>query len=206
MEQGNFQSADQFYSPSTKSTKRSKRIIFIVLIILILGALGFGGYQFISSNAIDKSEEKEDNLTPTVNFLPTDTPTPTIASASPTLKVSPTTKPSPTTTPKPTQNPLDKQSGLIRSNLSVEVLNGSGVVGAAKKAADILKELGYSVPSTGNADSYDYEKTVIEIKNSKSNYLDLLKKDLSGSYTIGSSSANLAASVSADARVIVGKQ
>lgn len=44
---------------------------------------------------------------------------------------------------------------------TVEVLNGSGVAGAAGKIADALKEKGYQVVSIGNADSFGYESSRI---------------------------------------------
>lgn len=99
---------------------------------------------------------------------------------------------------------MDK-SGLNRSTLSVTVQNGSGIEGVAGKAADILKELGYNVPSTGNADNYDYKGVAIKVKKEKSNFLDLLKKDLSKDYTISSVSSDLPPSSPSDAMVIVGK-
>ena len=83
--------------------------------------------------------------------------------------------------------------------------NGSGVVGAAKKAADALKELGYGISSTGNADNYDYTNVTIQVKSGKSNFLSLLQKDLGSSYTVGTASADLTVTSSADALVIVGK-
>lgn len=206
MEQQADQSIEQLYTPRNSSGGNTKRIIVIVLILILIGAASFGGYKIISSKS-DKSDSEKITPTPTVALLPTDTPTPT-ATPSPSLKqeATPTQKPTSTPTSKPTQNPLDKTSGLDRSKLSIEVLNGSGVTGAAKKAADTLKELGYNIASTDNADSDTYDKTVISVKSVKSNYLALLKKDLQGSYTIGSTSSDLAASSSADARVIVGKQ
>src|SRR3989344_5334750 len=111
-----------------------------------------------------------------------------------------------TPTPTPKADPVDKATGLNREDLTIEVQNGGGVVGAASKGADFLKSLGYHVASTGNADNYDYENTVIKVKSDKSKYLPLLKKDLSANYSVGTSSEDLSASSSADALVIIGKQ
>lgn len=44
---------------------------------------------------------------------------------------------------------------------TVEVLNGSGVNGAANKVADAFRQHGYDVISTGNADSYDYASSQV---------------------------------------------
>lgn len=43
----------------------------------------------------------------------------------------------------------------------VEVLNGSGISGAAQKVADVLMQQGYEVTAVGNADSFDYASTRI---------------------------------------------
>lgn len=175
--------------------KGSRRFALLVLVVIILGVVVFSGVRFIGSRV---KKEVKPTPTPTlVQSVPTDTPTPTGGS--------PTPKSSPTLTPKPTANPVDSASGLDRSSLSVEVKNGGGVAGAAGKASDFLKNLGYKVVSVGNADNFDYRSIVIEVKSAKSSLLSLLKKDLSVSYTIGSTSADLSATSSADALVIVGK-
>lgn len=43
----------------------------------------------------------------------------------------------------------------------IEVLNGSGIPGAAQKVADTLKQYGYQITKTGNAESYKYESTEV---------------------------------------------
>jgi hypothetical protein len=105
----------------------------------------------------------------------------------------------------PTQNPVDPATGLDRSQLSVTVENGSGAAGVAGKGADVLKNLGYDVTSTGNADNFNYTGVTIQVKAASSDYLNLLKTDLGSSYTIGSTSADLPDSFSSDALVIIGQ-
>lgn len=99
---------------------------------------------------------------------------------------------------------VDK-SGLDRNKLSVTVQNGSGTEGAAGKAGDMLKEFGYNVASTGNADNYNYQGVTIKVKKEKGNFLDLLKKDLAKDYKINSSTSDLDPSSPSDALVIIGK-
>jgi hypothetical protein len=101
-------------------------------------------------------------------------------------------------------SPIDK-SGLDRSKLSIMVENGSGIEGTAGKAANILKDLGYSTISTGNADNYNYQGATIKVKKEKSDFLNLLKTDLSKTYTITASSSDLSSTSSTDAIVIIGK-
>lgn len=171
-----------------------RRFLFLIVFIILLFALGFGTTKFLGSK---NAPLPTSTPTPTEEFeIPTDTPAP---------NVSPTPESSPTPTPKPTVNPVDKATGLDRSDLSVSVQNGSGEAGVASKGSEVLKTFGYHVVSIGNADNYEYENVVIQVKEGKSQYLPLLKKDLATSFTIGSTSADLSASSSADAVVIIGK-
>jgi hypothetical protein len=184
----------------SKPPKRSKFLFFFIAGIVVI-LMGFGGWQFFSVNT-ESTEEQEATPTPTEFKIPTDTPTPEV-----TQEPEPTDAPSPTPTftPKPTSDPVDKSTGLDRSELSVEVQNGSGAEGVAGKASDFLKSLGYDIIAAGNADNFDYENTTIQVKSSMSEYLSLLEKDLGDTYIIGSTSADLPSSSSADALVIIGK-
>jgi hypothetical protein len=101
-------------------------------------------------------------------------------------------------------SPIDK-SGLDRSKLSVIVANGSGVEGTAGKGATILKDFGYNVVSTENADNFNYQGVTIKVKDAQSNFANLLKQDLSREYTIKASSSDLAADYPTDALIIIGK-
>ena len=101
-------------------------------------------------------------------------------------------------------SPVDK-SGLDRSKLSIAIQNGSGVEGTAGKAGNILKDLGYNVTSTGNADNYNYKGVTIKVKKEKGNFLGLLKKDLSKNYTVSATSSDLPSSSPPDAVIIIGK-
>jgi len=181
-----------------KSPKSSKRFLFLVVAIVIILIIIFAGPRFLGSK--NKKESPKITPTPTEFQIPTDTPVPS-STKEPTSTPKPTSSP----TPKPTSNPVDKATGLDRNKLSVEVQNGSGQAGVAGKGAGILKDLGYNVTSSGNADNFDYSNVNVKVKSAKSDYLALLKKDLSASYTIGSSSSDLSASSSADALVIIGK-
>lgn len=180
--------------PSSTTRKSRKRFYILLAVIVLILIIFFGRSAFLGS------EKQTPTPTPTPEFqFPTDTPAPT-------EETSPTPNVTEEPTPKPTSNPVDKATGLDRSDLSVEVQNGSGVVGAASKASEVLKSFGYHVVATGNANSFDYTGTVVQVKPEKSSYLSLLRKDLSTSYTIGNTSSDLSASSSADALVIVGKE
>lgn len=116
------------------------------------------------------------------------------------VKPTPTPTPLPTPTPTPTPAPVDKKT------LKVQVLNGGGVTGAASKMKKALEDKGYTVSGTGNTDEYTYETTEIHTKAASSGAIDMISTDLKDSYTLGTSSADLADSSSYDVQVIVGKK
>lgn len=107
--------------------------------------------------------------------------------------------PSPSAVPTATPTPV----ALKKSELSVIVLNGSGVAGAAGEISTLLKDLGYTVKSVGNASKFDYTGITIFIKQGKKEYLEQLKKDLvkedSGIETA------IDDKIKADVEIVVGK-
>lgn len=109
-------------------------------------------------------------------------------------------------TPIPQATPSPTPGVVSRASLSIQVLNGGGVAGAASKMKKALEDKGYTVSDTGNAPSYTYDTTEILVKLSKKAYLPLLEEDLKDSYTLGTSAATLEERVSFDAQVIVGKK
>ncbi len=109
--------------------------------------------------------------------------------------------------PEPSSEPIPSPSPepvLNRSDWSFEVLNGSGVTGAAKKVADRIQELGYQVTKTGNADKSNYEKTQILVQKDLMEKIDLVAADLKDVIRIASVAGELKDST-ASARIIIGK-
>ena len=102
-------------------------------------------------------------------------------------------------TPSPSPIPT-----LDRAAITFEVLNGSGVAGVAKKAADKLEALGYKVIKTGNADKDDYKLNQLFIASLLSDKTELIIKDFKDDFGISSSSGELRDST-ASARLILGK-
>jgi len=182
----------------SRPPKNPSRFFFIILFVVVIGILLF----VVNALVLPKGgEKKPSNLTPS--------PTPVLSDEwetfSPTDTLEPTRAATPSPTTKPTTSPVDSATGLDRSELAIVIYNGSGVVGSASKASDFLKGLGYRVTSVGNADAFDYQDVVVQIKSEKKQYLALLQKDIEKEYAVGSSSAQLSASESADAIVIIGK-
>jgi len=109
----------------------------------------------------------------------------------------------PTFSPIPT--PEDTTPVLERDILKVQVLNGSGTKGAASVVKDYLEGLGYKDIDTGNAPSYDYDETVLQLKEDRKAYEDILVGDLSKEYKIAKEVDTLDGESDFDAVVIVGK-
>ncbi|MFQ3548355.1 MAG: LCP family protein [Armatimonadota bacterium] len=64
----------------------------------------------------------------------------------------------------------------ITTPAKVEVLNGSGIAGAATKVASVLEAAGFDVTRTDNADGFDYEKCRIIAKSSDSEPVQRIAK------------------------------
>lgn len=119
----------------------------------------------------------------------------------PSLAAKPT--PTPTAAPMPTATPTPV---VDKTTLKIEVLNGSGTAGMAGKMKTLLEEKGYTVVGTGNAKSYEYAQTEIQVTAEHEAFISVLTSDLSGSYTVGSSAATLKSTLPYNVVVIVGKE
>lgn len=155
-----------------------KKTLFVVfLIVVVLGAIVAGGI-LAYRKAFKKEKETQKPTTEVVSPSPSSSPSATPAS----------------------------EEKLNRKDLKIKVLNGNGIKGSAGKLASLLEELGYQKIETGNADSYDYEKTVIKIKESKKEYLELITEDLGDNYSTEGIQANFDENNEFDVILIVGKE
>jgi Tfp pilus assembly PilM family ATPase len=108
----------------------------------------------------------------------------------------------PTATPViPTATPTPS---LKKETLKIKVLNGAGIKGKASEVKDILKDKGYGEILTGNADSFDYEKTETQIKEEKKEVFNYLKKDLAD-YVNLEKKSSLAEDSASDIILTIGK-
>lgn len=119
----------------------------------------------------------------------------------PSLVIKPS--PTPTVAPAPTAVPTP---AIDKTTLKIQVLNGSGTAGEAGKMKSLLEEKGYTVVGTGNAKTYDYDKTEIQATSAHEAVLGVLSTDLAGSYTVGSTAATLKDTLPYNILVIVGKE
>lgn len=85
----------------------------------------------------------------------------------------------PETTPAPTKSP----EPVKKDDVSIEVLNGTGISGEAKLLSDKLKTLGYSDITSGNASSTDNTETTVTFSKTLSQLVqDEIKKELDSFY------------------------
>ncbi len=171
---------------SSVGVKKKGSKLWVVIVIVLLLALG--GYILYSNSR--KSQEK-----PKEAVVPTEAPT-----EAPTVTASPSGALTPSPSPKPT-------TGVVSSaaDLNIQVLNGSGTVGAASQVKDFLASKGYKHLETGNADNFDYQKITVKIKDSQKKFLSTVQKDLQEKYELATGSGTLSADSLFDVSVIVGK-
>ncbi len=108
-----------------------------------------------------------------------------------------------TPTPKASTTP---SSAIKKEDLKIQVLNGSGVPGAAGEAKAFLEGLGYKNIEVGNAQSSNFETTEVSIKEVKKDYLDVLVKDLSEEYEVNKKTGTVPASGKFDIIITLGKK
>jgi hypothetical protein len=93
---------------------------------------------------------------------------------------------------------------LDLSKYPINVKNGSGISGQASVVKDLLVTAGFTVSGTGNAESYDFTKTVIKAKADVPDaFLTQLSTALSKNYVLDANQS-LATSSSNIVEVIVG--
>jgi len=172
--------------------KFSKRVVLFGT-FAIFGVLLIAGLIFFVTK--DNSSETED-VTKSIEL-------PKNSKSGVTKVPSPTPDESPTLTPSPTKAPTKAKEKEVSNEVGVKIAvqNGSGESGVAA----VLKQAGYNIVSTGNADNFDYTNVTIKIKSSQKSFLSSIQKALESDYTIGKISSDLSEGQDYDALVIVGK-
>lgn len=163
---------------SQKKPPKEHKLLLVIIIILLTAMLSEAiFYLFLSSSG--PSAEKTESISP----APTKKPLPT----TPVVKL---------TTPAPLK--------IIKEKLKIQVLNGNGGVGVAAGAKAILENAGYQNIDTGNAGKYDYENTIIRVKENEDEILNMLSDDLKKDYSIAPALDFLDSDDPYDAVIIVG--
>lgn len=157
----------------------------IVVLISIIVALSSGAL-YVYFNGLDKLPN---NKTTVEN----QTPAPTAASVA-------------TATPIPTTTPTPKPS-VAKDKFKISILNGSGKIGEAGVVKKIIEDDGFVVSQTGNAQSFSFKTTLIEVKESVSKEIvDRLKEVLGEDYPVEVGKENLSDKSSWDIIITVGSQ
>lgn len=108
--------------------------------------------------------------------------------------------------PSAAQENVEPSPVLNRADLRLQVLNGSGVRGAANQMKTTLEDLGYVDVATGNADANNYDLTEIAIKDDKKRYVSLLTADLSKEASVSSEIGPLEEDSDFDVVITLGKE
>ncbi len=103
------------------------------------------------------------------------------------------------TTPSPTPTPA-----FLRSSVTFEVINASGVSGAATKGAATLTQAGYTVISVGNGKKQATSSLLLS-KNLSSVEVSEILADINSLFSVSSSSGDLTGT-STSARIILGSK
>jgi len=118
-----------------------------------------------------------------------------------------TPAPSSTSTPGAQASPTsESKTDIKRSEVKIQVLNGSGTSGLAGKAKTYLEGLGYKDVAVGNASSSDFAETEIQIKDGIKGFLDTITTDLSKNYTVAKETKVLTSSSKFDIVITLGKK
>jgi len=106
-----------------------------------------------------------------------------------------------TQTPEPTKSEVDLKK------FTVNVLNGSGVTGEAKKVSDLLVSEGFNEAKTGNAANSDFTKTEVAMKgNVPEEVFAAIQKSLGETYGVEKVEKALADTSSYDIVITVGEK
>lgn len=103
----------------------------------------------------------------------------------------------------PTPTPVKKV--LKKNECYLEVLNGSGIAGMAKKGAEKLTNMGFTVVKIGNADDdYRFKENRLYLNQDFEDFGELLLNELKIEFDVSSISGTLTEGT-ASARLIIGK-
>lgn len=94
------------------------------------------------------------------------------------IKVPLLNRSTPTPTPRPPTATPTPTPSYVKEEVKIKVLNGSGARGKASEVKALLNEAGFEEVLTGNADSFDYEQTVIQVKEDMKDVTAAVKEAL----------------------------
>jgi hypothetical protein len=99
--------------------------------------------------------------------------------------IEPTQAPESETSEDEATSSAEEVDEIDLTDFSVQVLNGSGVVGEAGSVKEKLESDGFENIDTDNADNYDYEKTEVQLKEGTAKEVyDVIEKRISYNYNV----------------------
>ena len=150
--------------PSNNSGNK-KFIVILLTILVVLVGLVVGGI-LVYRNALSD----EGNQPQIIESTEPPAATPTTNSVGEASQSGETTDPS--------------ETEVDKSEIQIQILNGSGIPGEAGKVAEILEAADFTNIDTGNASSFDYTDTEVSVKPGNSSLYNLIKSTLSDDYSI----------------------
>jgi hypothetical protein len=157
--------------------KKGKKTVGLILLLISLVLVGGAVFYFLSLKKNGNSQKQE-----TISGTPVPIVVEEKMESSPTPTISPV---------------VDKKA------ISIQVLNGTGIVGEASYLQDKLADLGYTSVKIGNATKQDYESTVVTFSsNLDSAVVEEITKELEKIYS--KVETKKSSSISGDVEIITG--
>lgn len=113
------------------------------------------------------------------------------ATATPSVTATAKASATPTPTPAPTATTTPTSAATAKSAVTMRVLNGTTVTGAAGTAKSVLEKAGYTVRTVGNATNQNYESTTIYYQTGHKADAEAVQAALTG-YTVTLEESTLA--------------
>lgn len=124
-----------------------KKLLLVFVLALLIGGGSVAGFFYFFNPYKQTSTSESPDETPSA--VTQETPTPMVNEGS-------------------TASDSAKMEEVDASKLAVQILNGSGVGGQAGVVRDLLSKAGFVTFDVGNATSYDYKTTDVQIKEGTS--------------------------------------
>jgi ubiquitin len=172
--------------------------------LLILGSVALGFLAFdLTRGKIDTWLAVSATATPSpsasASTAATAAAVPT--SASPTPTASSTASASPVASPS---SPTTSDVTPTAASVSLRILNGTTITGAAAKSKDLLAKAGFNVKSVGNAKTQNYSSTFVYYQAGKQAQANLVQQTLKDTYSVTLQESPLAQPD--DVLIVIGKK
>ncbi len=162
-------------APDIKKPRKKKKskLVKVIIIVIVLAALGGGGWFLL------KEPDFGEEVTETTGLT------------------------APKVTESPTPTPQEVEEPVERDDISIEILNGTGIAKEASYLQGRLANLDYLKIETGNASEQDYEVATVTFSSSlDERIVDELTKEFEDIYN--DVNTKTSSSLDVDVQVITG--